>query len=92
MNQKRKFTPGFKKEAVALVLEQNYSIARAATSLGISAKTLRSWVAVARQRHDSPLSEDEQAELRRLRRENKELRIEKEILKKASAFFAKHMS
>jgi len=43
-------------------------------------------------RHDSPLSEDEQAELRRLRRENKELRIEKEILKKASAFFAKHMS
>lgn len=92
MNQKRKFTPGFKKEAVALVLEQNYSIARAATSLGISAKTLRSWVAFVRQRHESPLTEDEQAELRRLRRENKELRIEKEILKKASAFFAKHMS
>lgn len=92
MNQKRKFTPGFKKEAVALVLEQNYSIARAATSLGISAKTLRSWVGIARQRHESPLSEDEQAELRRLRKENKELRIEKEILKKASAFFAKHMS
>ena len=92
MNQKRKFTPGFKKEAVALVLAQNYSIARAASSLGISAKTLRSWVAVERQRHESPLSEDEHAELRRLRRENKELRIEKEILKKASAFFAKHMS
>ena len=92
MNQKRKFTPGFKKEAVALVLAQNYSIARAATSLGISAKTLRSWVAIERQRHESPLSEDEHADLRRLRRENKELRIEKEILKKASAFFAKHMS
>lgn len=92
MNQRRKFTPGFKKEAVALVLEQNYSTGRAATSLGLSAKTLRSWVGIARQRHESLISEDEQAELRRLRKENKELRIEKEILKKASAFFAKHMS
>lgn len=92
MNQKRKFTSGLKKEAVAHAMEQNYSIARAATSLGISAKTLRSWVGIARQRHESPLSEDEQAELRRLQKENKELRIEREILKKVSACFAKHMS
>lgn len=40
MNQKRRFTPEFKKEAVALVIEQDYTIAKAAVSLGISAKTL----------------------------------------------------
>ena len=92
MNQKRQFTPEFKKEAVALVTEQNYTVARAAASLGISAKTLHTWVTMDRNRNDTGLSEDERAELKRLRKENKELRLEKEILKKASAFFAKHMS
>lgn len=92
MNQKRKFTPDFKKEAVALVTEQDYTVARAAASLGISAKTLHTWVTLARNQHDGVLSDDERAELKRLRKENKELRLEKEILKKASAFFAKHMS
>lgn len=92
MNQKRKFTPEFKKEAVALVTGQNYTVARAATSLGISNKTLHTWVTLARNQSNSALSDDEHAELKRLRKENKELRLEKEILKKASAFFAKHMS
>ncbi|HEB6950223.1 TPA: transposase [Salmonella enterica subsp. enterica serovar Hvittingfoss] len=92
MNQKRKFTTEFKKEAVALVTEQGYTIAKAAASLGISAKTLRTWVADARHQDEGGLSEDERAELKRLRKEIRELRIEKEILKKASAFFAKHMS
>ncbi|EEQ4814186.1 transposase [Escherichia coli] len=40
MNQKRRFTPGFKKEAVALVTEQDYTVAKSAASLGVSAKTL----------------------------------------------------
>lgn len=92
MNQKRKFTPEFKREAVALVTEQDYTIARAAASLGISDKTLHTWVTLARNQIDGLLSDDERAELKRLRKENKELRLEKEILKKASAFFAKHMS
>lgn len=92
MNQKRKFTPEFKKEAVALVTEQDYSVAKAAASLGISNKTLHTWVTLARNQSNSALSDDEHAELKRLRKENKELRLEKEILKKASAFFAKHMS
>lgn len=92
MNQKRRFTPEFKKEAVALVTEQDYTVARAAASLGISAKTLHTWVTLAREPHNGVLSDDERAELKLLRKEIKELRLEKEILKKASAFFAKHMS
>lgn len=92
MNQKRKFTPEFKKEAIALVTEQSYTVAKTAASLGISDKTLHTWVTLARNQSDGVLSDDERAELKRLRKENKELRLEKEILKKASAFFAKHMS
>lgn len=84
MNQKRQFTPEFKKEAVALVTEQDYTIAKAAASLGISAKTLRTWVANARHQEEGGLTDDERTELKRLRKENKELRLEKEILKKAS--------
>lgn len=92
MNQKRKFTPEFKKEAVALVTQQDYTVARAAASLGISGKTLHTWVTLARNQNDGVLSDDDRVELKRLRKEVKELRLEKEILKKASAFFAKHMS
>ncbi|WP_440864185.1 transposase [Symbiopectobacterium purcellii] len=92
MNHKRQFTPEFKKEAVALVTKQCYTIARAAASLGISNKTLHTWVSLARKQSNGVLSDDERAELKRLQKENKELRTEKEILKKASAFFSKHMS
>ncbi|HCM8928514.1 TPA: transposase, partial [Salmonella enterica subsp. enterica serovar Paratyphi B] len=91
-NKKRQFTAEFKKEAVALVTEQNYTVARAASSLGISSKTLHTWVTRERNLSEGALCDDERAELKRLRKENKELKIEKEILKKASAFFAKHMS
>lgn len=88
----RTYSPEFKKEAVALVTEQGYSVAKAAESLGIRANLLYRWKdneeAVA---SGSVPSRDERAELIRLRKENKELRMEKEILKKASAFFAKEM-
>lgn len=84
MSQKRQFTPEFKKEAVTLVTEQSYTVAEAAASLGISNKTLHTRVTLARNQSNSALSEDEHAELKRLREENKELRLEKEILKKAS--------
>ncbi|WP_440862789.1 transposase [Symbiopectobacterium purcellii] len=80
MNHKRQFTPEFKKEAVALVTEQGYTIARAAASLGISNKTLHTWVSLAREQSNGVLSDDERAELKRLQKENKELRTEKERL------------
>lgn len=92
MNTKRKFTREFKQEAVSLVTEQNYTITRAATSLGINTKTLQTWVSLARHQNSGGLNENERDELKRLRKGNKELHLEKEILKKASAFFAKHMS
>ena len=82
----------FKKEAVALVLDQGYSVSDAAESLGITTKLLYAWKAkIENERQGSLLTGDEREELKRLRKEVKELRMEKEVLKKASAFFAKEM-
>jgi transposase len=95
MSQKRsykRYPKEFKDEAVALVLEQGYSVPEAAKSLGIAANMLYRWKELHEQQVDGKmLAEDERDELKRLRKENKELRMEKEILKKASAFFAKEM-
>ena len=95
MNQKRaykRYPQSFKEEAVALVTEQGYSVAEAAKSLGIRANQLYDWKSKLKaDKEDSVLSTDERAELQRLRKENKRLLVEKEILKKASAFFAKEM-
>ena len=95
MSQKRtqkQYTKEFKEEAVALVLEQGYSVSEAAKSLGIGTSLLYKWKdKIEAQKEGHVLAEDERAELKRLRKENKELRMEKEILKKASAFFAKEM-
>ena len=95
MGQKRaykQYTKEFKDEAVALVLEQGYSVPKASESLGIATNMLYRWKDQFEQKRDGvALSEDERDELKRLRRETKELRMEKEILKKASAFFAKQM-
>jgi transposase len=82
----------FKQEAVALVIEQDYSVAQAASSLGVTDKLLYNWVA--KHKKDAQgevLSGDERAELIQLRKDNKRLQMEREILKKASAFFAKEM-
>jgi transposase len=95
MSQKRsykQYPKEFKDEAVALVLEQGYSVPEAAKSLGIAANMLYRWKELHEQQIEGKaLAEDERTELKRLRKENKELRMEKEILKKASAFFAKEM-
>lgn len=95
MNQKKvykSYPKEFKEEAVALVTEQGYSVAEAAESLGIRANQLYDWKAkIESAKQDGALSVGERSELKRLRKENKTLRIEKEILKKASAFFAKEM-
>ena len=95
MGQKRtykQYTKEYKEEAVALVREQGYSVPEAAKSLGIASNMLYRWKEqIESQLKGKSLSEDEREELKRLRKETKSLRMEKEILKKASAFFAREM-
>lgn len=88
----RQYPPEFKQEAVNLVLEQDYTVPEAAKSLGITTTLLYKWKAkIEAERSGEGLSKDEREELLKLRKENRTLRMEKEILKKASAFFAKEM-
>lgn len=92
MSQKRtyrKHDETFKKDAVNLVLEEGYSVAQAAKSLEIFTGLLYKWKA--EQTQEPMLDSDEKAELKRLRKENRELKMEKEILKKASTYFARHV-
>ena len=95
MGEKRsnkKYTKEFKIEAVNLVLEQGYSVPEAADSLGINSNVLYRWKSeIEVERAGKSLATDEHEELKQLRKEVKTLRMEKEILKKASAFFAKEM-
>jgi transposase len=86
------YPEGFRREAVALVRSSEKSIPQLAAELGVSPQSLRNWskqVALdAGERRDG-LNSDEREELRRLRRENRRLEQERDILKKAAAFFAK---
>lgn len=95
MNQKRQYktyTKAFKEEAVALVIDQGYTIPEAAESLGSRANLLYGWKQQFEDKQSGAvLADDERSELMKLRKENKQLRMEKEILKKASAFFAREM-
>jgi transposase len=85
------YPPEFRAEAVRLARTSGKPQAQIARDLGITVETLRLWRKQAEldegKRHDG-LTTDEQEELRRLRRENRILREEREILKKAAAFFA----
>lgn len=95
MSKKRtykSYSQEFKEEAVALVTEKGYSVPQVTESLGIRTNTLYQWKQKQEQaKGDDLMSIDEKTELLSLRKENKQLRMEKEILKKASAFFAKEM-
>ena len=92
---RRRYTREFKLSAVKLVNEQGYSVPEAARSLGVDAANVRNWV----ERLSSAPAEDGgvapsgegalKIELRRLRKENARLLMEREILKKAAAFFAR---
>jgi len=91
--KRRTFSSEYKAEAVKLVRGSGKSIGSIAQDLGLWETVLRRWV----QRADidegkgpeGALTTEEREELRRLRRENKQLLMEREILKKATAFFAK---
>lgn len=94
--KRRKYTREFKEEAVKLITEQGYQIAEAARNLGVNENMLGRW-----KREIEGGGEEAagiaggtamQSELNRLRKENKRLKMEREILKKAAAFFAKETS
>ena len=90
--KRRKYTDDFKHEAVALVTEQGYSVAEAARSLDVGENQIRRWRQQFEQESaEGQLTANEREELERLRKENRQLRMEKDILKKASAYFAKEM-
>ena len=95
MTQKRSYKQypmEFKEEAVALVTEQGYTVPKAAEALGVATNMLYRWKENAEKKNAGiVLSEAERTELKSLRKEVKTLRVEKEILKKASVFFAKEM-
>jgi transposase len=95
--KRRKYSRQFKMEAVRLVTQQGYGLAQAAESLGVSANSLRVWKKALEREGDnafpgngklSPADE----EMRRLHEENRRLRMERDILKKATAFFASDRS
>ena len=91
--KRRVFAPDFKKEAARLCRVGNRTIAQVAKDLDLTETALREWVKQAEidDGKGSPeaLTSAEREELQRLRRENKRLQMEREILKKAAAFFAK---
>lgn len=93
MKQKtrRQYTDEFKDEAVKLVTDQGYKTTEAARNLGIHDGVLRRWIKERSPEvvHASPSTAKLQAELKLVKRENERLRMEREILKKAAAFFAK---
>lgn len=87
--RRRKHSEEFKREAVKLVFDQQLSVAEAARNLGIHANLLRNWKRrFEAEDEDTTLTEDERMEIARLRAENRRLRMERDILKKAAAFFA----
>ncbi len=97
MSQRKKYSKEFKIYAISLVKEQGYSCTEAAKSLDIAYDLLNRWI-----REHEKLDKNEvfrgngkltpeQLEIRHLREENRGLKMEKEILKKASAFFAQEM-
>jgi transposase len=94
MGRHPKYPEEFRHESVRLVLTTDKSMADVARDLGINYKTLGNWVRAeqateARDAAPGALNESERAELKRLKKEVTELKLEREILRKAAAYFAK---
>ncbi len=97
MATRKKYTREFKQDAVRLVTEQGYKQTEAARNLGIDRGMLARWIKEFQTDESEAFRGNgkltaEGEELRRLREENRRLKMERDILKKATAFFAKESS
>jgi transposase-like protein len=89
--KRRKFSPEFREEATKMVIETSRPIARVARELGIGEQTLGNWVSKYRRDHageEPALGISERARLKELERQNRELKMENEFLKKCASYFA----
>ena len=89
---RKKYTQEYKDEAVELVISSGRPIAEIARDLGINEGTLANWVNTAKKSgkvKEKPLDTDERARLRELEEENRRLKMERDFLKKAAAWFAR---
>ena len=93
VREKRRYTREQKEEAIKLVKVSGEPVRQIAINLGIPQNTLNNWLRKAKieagEGQDGELTESERAELKRLRRETRRLKMERDFLKKATAFFAK---
>ena len=89
--RRRSFSDEFKRDAVAMVLDDGYKIVDVARRLGVGEGTLGNWVRQARidRGERAGMTTSERAELAELRRENARLRMERDLLKRATAFWVK---
>lgn len=88
--KRKSYTPEYRRDAAHLVMDTGRPIATVAREIGVGEQLLGRWVAIERSRLDDPpaaFDVDERAELERLRVEVSELRMDREFLKKATAFF-----
>jgi transposase len=93
MTERRSYTDEFRLDAISLVVDQGYARAEAARNLGIGAGMLGRWIRKHEQSGDHAFRGNgklspEQQEIRSLKTEVKRLKMERDILKKATAFFA----
>jgi transposase-like protein len=88
---RRSFTDEFKRDAVAMVLDEGHKVVEVAGRLGVGEGTLGNWVRQARidRGERAGLTTSERSELAELRRENARLRMERDLLKRATAFWVK---
>lgn len=93
--ERRRYTREFKEEAVNLVNEQGYRVSEAARNLGINENMLGRWkqeLSIEKEKGGTNGRNALETEITRLQKENKRLKMEREILKKAAAFFARESS
>ncbi len=88
--KRRRYSESFKKEAVRRVLEGSRSSNRVSQELGIGQPTLSKWVRQFKQGGHSSFNKESERALKQLKAENKRLKEERDILKKATIFFASH--